>query len=359
MAHQYFTSTKRSFSNNFESTFLAKNEPEIPSFTEIYSVFEDINEGQITSPSDPIEVFITYRLNPKQLHLILNISVRNITSLPVSNIKSFVTVRGPLEFCSADTLHFDHIDLLKPFQAMTFEKTFKLLQFHANSILFSFTLESSDFSDDLNLDVGVNPRSIPYLDSVLYNSPITVHCLPFRLNMNELVLPLTISAQSWIEEWDQFPAGITFEFSAHITCGTLMIWKNYLKKFYSVVMDWSYLTAFQIGYAGVTWWNDKLFMSINGFSERGFTGSPDQTISLILRFEFRSHSTSLLNVIKENQTIWTENLLHLLNVGQVIPNSPTDPFLPFFEQKLSKSGGGGFQETADIDILSSWASHSI
>jgi hypothetical protein len=294
-------------------------------------------------------------------HLTLSISIRNITSLPILNIKSVITVRGPLAFRSADTLHFDHIGLLKPLQTTTFEKTFKLLQFHANSVLFNITLETSEITDDSNItDFSAYLCSItPFgLDpSVFYNSPITVHCLPFRLNMNELVLPLKISAQSWVEEWDQYPAGILLEFSAHITCGTLRLWKNYLKKFYYVVMDWSYLTAFQIGYAGVTWWNDKLFMSVNGFSEKGYTGSPDHPISLILRFQFRSHSASLIKVIKENQSIWTENLLHLLNMGNIRTNSPSDQLTPTFEQQLTKSTGT--QEMEDLDILSSWASHGF
>jgi len=124
-------------------------------------------------------------------------------------------------------------------------------------------------------------------------------------------------------------------------------------------LDWNYMNAFQFGYSGITWWGDKLFLAINGYCQNGPISQSDRNAELTLRVEVRSPSGDLLNVIKENQAQWNRDLLHLLHVGRITDNTPTNPLSPLLsEEPLSNSGSnsrtGTTQQALDLEILSSW-----
>eukprot|EP01125_Pyxidicula_operculata_P003693 TRINITY_DN1493_c1_g1_i1.p1 TRINITY_DN1493_c1_g1~~TRINITY_DN1493_c1_g1_i1.p1 ORF type:complete len:1753 (+),score=401.66 TRINITY_DN1493_c1_g1_i1:33-5291(+) len=190
-----------------------------------------------------------------------------------------------------------------------------------------------------NYNQSHSPLSFSSKYTLKLSPTSSINCLPFRLNMNELVLPLDMSSSAFSKYWDRYPIGVKFDAPAQmVTPISLSLWLNYLEKFYKIVLNWQYLHSFQLGCVGNTWWNEKIFIAINGFYKstppqqqqqvfgstgRHFSSSHHNSndangpVELGIRVELRSPSSSLLQIIHDNHSTWQVDLLHFLHSGHV------------------------------------------
>jgi len=149
-----------------------------------------------------------------------------------------------------------------------------------------------------------------HLDFKLEPSPeeFTITSLPYYFNMNNLVIPRSMSPAFFLKDWNRYQSAAFTIIPIDVPMLLISLSLGKLEQFYKKVIDWQYFHSFHLGFTGVTWWNERIFVAISGFRSPEKHYDPNHSGNLALRVEVRSPSQDLLSVIRGNSTAWLKDL---------------------------------------------------
>jgi len=292
-----------------------------PSFSAIDAVRQLDRPITLTSPSDPFIVEAYHIVNIEYARITFYLRITNLTNFQVPKVMLFVDTKGRLEPFNATVETHTLFNKVEASETVLWHTAFKLSSTHVNELMVRLVLLPS--ADKL----------APLFD---------IQCMPYRINMHVMILPWIIAYSDYLRELSRYVNTTSFKVSLDRSV-TLQQLDESLSSSYYRQMGWSYNDTYQLAYSGITWWDERLLFSI--FAQRDDDESP-----YILRFEFRTSTSSLGSIIDANKDDWLRDLLPLFPNWFAFPSEQIEP---------SDSGFFGFSQDSRKPKLDSVSTTSL
>lgn len=277
-----------------------------PPFSAIDAVRQLDRPITLTSPSDPFIVEAYHIVNIEYARITFYLRITNLTNFQVPKVMLFVDTKGRLEPFNATVETHTLFNKVEASETVLWHTAFKLNSTHVNELMVRLVL-------------------LPNAEKL--SPSFDIQCMPYRINMHVMILPWIIAYSDYLRELSRYVNTTSFKVSLDRSI-TLQQLDESLSSSYYRQMGWSYNDTYQLAYSGITWWDERLLFSI--FAQRDDDESP-----YILRFEFRTSTSSLGSIIDANKDDWLRDLLPLFPNWFSFPSEQIEP---------SDSGFFGFSQ---------------
>jgi hypothetical protein len=203
------------------------------------------------------------------------LKLSNSSGIPIFNFKVIVSTSGQLEPLSSS-------------QSSTNIKSIGIQE--TVDLKFDFYMRSFD-ANLLSVEIILQDPEERSLDS-LYS----INCLPYSIGFTQLLVPISYNISEFEEEWNKAPAYFAIKTEIQDTLQNLL--KILETHRFNKIFEWKYHSNyFQIAFAAVSLFNDKILLKI--------TGKMSNILLCTFEFHGESHTLSAIDTIKQ---MWIKEL---------------------------------------------------
>lgn len=238
------------------------------------------NPVVITSPSDPFLITAWDIISISCKRITLYTKLTNLTNFSIPKIFVYIDTKGRIEPYTSKSSTLFELDKIEPGDSVSCRSSFRLNYLSLN---------------ELHVRVVI----IPSVD----NPSLTfeLKCIPYRINMNVMVLPWIINYSDFLNDWNRLPYSSVFHSSLDCSIPLKRVEKCISQRYHKN-LSYEYSGAFHMCYSGITWWDEKVFISMYGMLS---SKSYDEWS---IRFEIRTSNPHLLTLLDNYHLLWLNDL---------------------------------------------------
>lgn len=238
------------------------------------------NPVTITSPSDPFLITAWDIINIKCKRITLYTKLTNLTNFSIPKVFVYIDTKGRLESYTSKPSTLFELDKIEPGDNVECRSSFRLNYLSIN-------------------EIHVRVVIIPSVNNP--SQTFELKCIPYRVSMKVMVLPWIINYSDFLNDWNRLPYSYVFHSSLDRNIPLKQLDKCISKRYHKN-FSYEYIGAFHTCYSGITWWDEKVFISMYGMLS---SKSYDEWS---IRFEIRTSNSHLLTLLKDHHLIWLNDL---------------------------------------------------
>lgn len=367
----------------------------LPSNAELDATRQLDRPTTLTAPSDPFVVEAYHLINVEYHRVSFYLRLTNLTNFTVAKVMVNVDTKGRLEPFNAQVLTNTTFNKMGPGETTLWHTSFKLNSTHVNELMVRLRLQTHaapNATITSSSGVGSSAQSGSNLGSNAAASAtpptLDIQCMPYRINMHVMTLPWIISYADYTREWGRYTNTVSFNVLLDHFVSLQQLDQSIANSYHRQIA-WSYNDTYQMAYSGITWWDERVLVTIfgakhseafieaiQGASTSSSSASGDRHHNDVsnhhasssspysLRFELRTSSPNLCAVVDNNREHWLRDLMPLVSNWFTFPsdsdyaNSMSDPLLGNAAGSGTDSFGFGFSSSGSLADLIGSASTS-